>query len=811
MAVSIDKTMTPAPLGLDAAVDTMLQADEVPQDIEIEIEVEDKDGEIYVDGEPTGMPTTEAMPHDGNLVSVLDAQEAHRIVEDIIQDVQASSNAREKWVKTYKRGLELLGLSEEKRTKPWDGACGVFHPIMMEAVYNFQATTYADTFPPSGPAKAKVLGSQTPQKVEAATRVVGDMNTFMTVHMREYPTEHSKMLFTLGLAGHAYKKVFYAAEKQRPVSAFVPPEDVIIPYHTTNIFEPEWLAYIAKRSELEVEKLQDSGYLVEASEYPGIEPEYAQTVKDVKRAISGVDDAATTTDDGLMWFIEMYRELKLPGDDRYSPYLVIVDLQNQQMVGLYRNWSEADETRRAKRYFVPYVAVPAFGAMGFGYAHILGAVADANTKLLRQLIDAGTLANLQGGFKTSGLRSKSGTVRLKMGEFVDVDTPSGTKLSDNLLPFAFKEPSQTLLGLMNALNDNGGRLAAITDAKIADVGKNDTPVGTILAVLEQAMKPMSSLQKRVHDSLRDELGLLKQIIRDFAPEDYEYDNDMYTSRKSDYDVIDVIPVSDPGASTMAQKLAQLQFAQTMSQQAPELYDRAELHRRTLSIAGLQDVDKLIPPPKQAQKADPMTENIMVLQGEPIKAFFEQDHEAHIRVHLNFMQDPQLQQLMQSNPNAAQMMASGQAHISEHAAFAYQHKMLKALGVEMPPPGTPLPPEVEQALDQALAQASVKVLDQSKQAIAQQQAAQAAQDPVLQLQQKELEVKQDAINERRERTEAQKQLEVAKIQQNNEKMKRDTELKAARLGVDIADLHEKHRAEGLGLAIKMAQVMAKRVK
>lgn len=778
-------------------------------DIEVEVvEIETTPDGVVIDGQELAVDPKEAVGHYDNLVAFIPDTEASRIAQDIIEKVHDSAEARSSWLKMYKRGAELLGINPEKKSTPWEGACNTVHPIMMEAVYSFQATTFADTFPPSGPVKVNVLGRQTPQKLEAASRVAADMNYFLTKKMREYSTEHSKALFQLGLAGQVYKKVWYDDSKQRPVSLAISPEDVIIPFHTTNVHEPEWLAHVVKRSESEVERLQEQEYLVEASEQGGAEPSYADKVKVVKRRIAGVEEDATMPSDELMWFLEFYGEFKLDGEEERRPYLMIVDLTKASLVGVFRNWKEDDPSFMQHRYFVPYVLVPAFGAMAFGYAHILGAPADAGTKMLQQLVDAGTLANLPGGFKSSAMRIKGGTDRIKPGEWKDVDVPMGAVLSQNVVPLPYKEPSQTLLLLMNTINDAGGRLAALMDAKVADVGKNETPVGTILAVLEQAMKPMSALQKRVHEALRDELELLRDVIKDHAPQDYEYDNADYSSRRADYELVEVCPVSDPGASSMAQKLAQLQVAQNLAQAAPQLYDMAMLHRRVLSTVGMQDVESLIPDKKQAPKLDPMSENVAVLQGEPVRAFVEQDHEAHIQVHSNLLQDPQLQAIMEQNPQAPQMMAAAQAHIAEHVAFEYQKQMLAALGVELPPPGTPLPIEIENALEQAMAAASAKVLQQSQTRVAAQQAQQAAQDPVLQIQMQETQNESRKLDLKDKEIEINAELKDRQLDLQAVKIEQEAKIKGLKIGVDVADKHAQRKKEGADLAAKIAGVLSK---
>lgn len=733
MATNIDRALYQAPSGLE---DMGAEA--------IEVEIIPEGGiELVEDG------LSDEIGFSDNLAEHMDKGDLTALASELTSLIDEDEQSRADWVKTYVDGLKLLGLNYEDRTEPWDGACGVFHPMITEAVVRFQSEAVTETFPASGPVRTKVLGKETPDKVAAAARVEHDMNHEMTDVMREYRPEHERMLWSLPMAGSAFKKVYFDPNLGRQTSIFVDAEHVILPYGTTDMDTCFRLTHVMRKTLNEIKKLQKAGFYcdVDVTENAREQGGEIQQAKDKETGASDVNDTRPV-------LYEVHAELDLKGfedkDDEGEPtgialpYVVTIVKGTNQVLGVRRNWEEPDLLYKKRQHFVHYQYIPGFGAYGFGLFHLIGGFATSATSIMRQLVDAGTLSNLPGGLKSRGLRIKGDDTPIAPGEFRDVDVGSGT-LRDNILPLPYKEPSVVLAALLDKIVEEGRRFAATADMKISDMSAQ-APVGTTLALLERQLKVMSAIQARMHYSMKQELRLLAVIIRDYTDDDYEYDPDGQVDRrakKTDYEHVDIIPVSDPNAATMSQRVVQYQAVIQMAQMAPDIYDLPQLHRGMLSVLGVKNAEKLVPIEADMKAQDPVTENMALLKGKPAKAFQHQDHEAHIQVHMAAMQDPIIMQLVGQNPRAPQIQAAAMAHISEHVGFAYRQKIEQQLGAALPQleDGEAMPPEVERALSQMMAQAASQVLQQSQQKQAQQQAQQQAQDPVLQLQQQELAMKE----------------------------------------------------------------------
>jgi len=742
----MEPALYPAPLGLDAAMESPA---------EIEIEIEDPESvAISADGVEIVFEAERDQPedHDANLAEYIDDRELMTIASDLLDDFETDQSSRKEWVDTYVDGLKLLGMKYEDRTEPWPGACGVFYPLLSEAAVRFQAESIMETFPASGPVKTQIVGKLTKDKEDAAERVKEDMNWRLTEQMPEYRPEHEKMLWSLALAGSAFKKVYYDPALGRQVSMFVPAEDIVVPYGASDLRSSPRIAQIMRKTKNEVKKLQHAGFYrdVELGEPSGM-------LDDIEKRKAEEQGMSATMDDRYR-IIEMCVDLDLAGfedSDKEGPtgialpYIVTIDKGTSQVLAIRRNWYADDPLKLKRMHYTHYIYIPGFGFYGFGLIHLVGGFAKSGTSLIRQLVDAGTLSNLPGGLKSRGLRVKGDDTPIAPGEFRDVDVPSGS-IRDNILPLPYKEPSQVLYQLLQTIVDEGRRFAATADMQISDLSAN-TPVGTTLAVLERTLKVMSAVQARLHYSMRQEFKLLSAIIRDYLPTEYNYDVDSPIGRavkQSDYDNVDVIPVSDPNATTLAQRVTQYQAVLQLAAQAPQIYDIPELHKRMLGVLGIKDIDKLIPVTKQLEPRDPVSENMDLLVMKPVKAFIYQDHEAHIAVHMAALNDPLLRQQMQQNPMAGQMMAAAQAHINEHLAFLYRRKIEEQLGAPLPAPNTTLPEDFEVQLSRLTAQAAQQLLAQNSQQAQMMQNMQAQQDPVVQMQQAELQIK-----EKREQREA----------------------------------------------------------
>ncbi len=738
--MSIEKSLYAAPEGLDSLV-------EEEQPIEIEIEDPESvtismDGlEIEIEpGEETGDD------FDANLAEYLDEKVLVEIVGDLISGYDEDVSSRKDWMQTYVDGLELLGLKIEERTEPWPGACGVYHPLLSEALVKFQAETMMSTFPAAGPVKVQIIGKETPEKKEAADRVKEDMNYQITDVMVEYRPEHERMVWGLGLSGNAFKKVYFDPSLNRQVSIFVPAEDLVVPYGASNIETSDRVTHVMRKTENELRKLQVAGFYLDIDL-----GEPNNTLDEVEKKIAEKMGFRATSDDRYK-LLEMNVNLDLPGYEHTDkngnptgialPYVVTLEYGSQRVLAIRRNWRPEDDTHQKRQHFVHYGYVPGFGFYCFGLIHLVGAFAKSGTSLIRQLVDAGTLSNLPGGFKTRGLRIKGDDTPIAPGEFRDVDVPSGT-MKDNVMTLPYKEPSQVLYTLLNNIVEEGRRFASAADMKVSDMSAN-SPVGTTLAILERTLKVMSAVQARIHYSMKQELRLLRDIIRDYTPEEYSYEPEEGSRRakKSDYDMVTVIPVSDPNAATMSQKVVQYQAVLQLAQQAPQLYDLAYLHRQMLEVLGIQNAQKLVPMEDDETPKDPISENIAAVKGKPMKAFIFQDHDAHIAAHQAFMMDPMVMKTIGQNPQANMIMAALQAHIAEHLGYQYRAQVEAQMGVPIPAPDQKLPDDVEVQLSRLIAQASQQLLQKHQGEAAQQQAQQQAMDPLVQIQQAQLKIEQD---------------------------------------------------------------------
>jgi hypothetical protein len=744
MAANIDKGLYAAPEGIEA-----LAAAEP----EIEIEIEDPESvSIGMDGLEIVLEKEEETTDEfnANLAEYMSEGELTTLAGDLVGDFDSDIGSRKDWIQTYVDGLELLGLKIEERTEPWEGACGVYHPLLSEALVKFQAETMMSMFPAAGPVKTVIIGKETPQKKDSAERVQDDMNYQLTEAMPEFRPEHERMLWGLGLAGNAFKKVYFDPNLDRQVSMYVPAEDIVVPYGASDLASAERVTHVMRKTENDLKKLQAAGF------YRDVDlGDPVNTLDEVEKKIAEKLGFRATTDDRYK-LLEMHVDLDLPGYEHTDedgkptgialPYVVTLEKGSNTILAIRKNWEPDDETYKKRQHFVHYGYIPGFGFYCFGLIHLIGAFAKSGTSLIRQLVDAGTLSNLPGGFKTRGLRVKGDDTPIAPGEFRDVDVPSGT-MRDNILPLPYKEPSQTLMALLNQIVEEGRRFANTADLQISDMS-SQAPVGTTLAILERTLKVMSAVQARIHFSMKQELKLLKHIIAAYTPDEYPYQpvEGSRFAKKSDYDNVDVIPVSDPNASTMAQKIVQYQAVLQLAQGAPQLYNLPLLHRQMLDVLGIKNAQKLIPMDEDQKPTDPVSENQNVLKGKPVKAFLYQDHQAHITVHMSAMQDPKIMQLLQNNPMAGALQSAMMAHINEHLGFEYRKQIEMQLGMSLPPQqdesgeDVNMDPEVEARLAPMLAEAATRLLQQNQAQVAQQQAQQQAQDPIIQMQQQELQLK-----------------------------------------------------------------------
>jgi hypothetical protein len=773
---------------------------EMPKGIEtlepaIEIEVENPESmSIEIDGIEIDLtpPAEGGDNFDDNLAEFMDDSVLATIGSDLVEDVSSDITSRKDWVEMYVKGLDVLGMKYEERTEPWNGACGVFSTILTEAAVRFQSETIIETFPAAGPVKTEIIGAIDRLKTEAAARVQEDMNYKLTEEMPEYRPEHERMLFNLGLAGSAFKKVYYDPSLGRQTSVYVPAEDVIIPYGSSNSRTAERVTHIMRKSKNELKKLQVAGFYCDVELG---EPSNLHTDVEKKKAD---EQGYSVTDDDRYQIYEIQVDYDLPGyedeDGIALPYIITIDVGTNKILSIYRNWNEADKKRLKRQHFVQYDYVPGFGAYGFGFIHLIGGYARAGTSIIRQLIDAGTLSNLPGGMKSRGLRVKGDDTPIAPGEFRDVDVPSGS-IKDNIMMLPYKEPSQVLAALLDKVTEEGRRLGSIADMNVSDMSAN-APVGTTLALLERQLKTMSAVQARVHYSMKQEFKILKAIIRDYAPTEYEYEPSSGTkmAKQEDYDMVDVIPVSDPNSSTMAQRIMQYQAVMQMAQQAPQIYNLPNLHRQMIEVLGIKNGEKLVPTPDDEEPRDPISENMAFLKGEPTKAFIYQDQDAHIAAHTTFMQDPMIAATMGQNPMAQQMMAAVQAHIAEHLGFLYRRKIEEQIGVPLPPPNEKLPEDVEVQLSKLIAEASAQLLQKNTAEAQQKQAQQQAQDPLIQMQQAELQIKAEEVKRKTAKDQADMALAQARLQIDAQRIQAEGQREAMRLQSQQKQTEQKIKAD-----------------
>jgi hypothetical protein len=821
--MAMEKGLYAAPQGISALAEP-----------DMEIEIEDPEsvsigmGDIEIDLKPNKKQTAEDF--DANLADFMDDDELDSLGQELVEDFGKDVNDRKDWIKTYVDGLKLLGLNYEERTEPWQGACGVFHPMLTESVVRFQSEAMMETFPAMGPVKTQIVGAVDLLREEAAARVREDMNYQLTEVMVEYRPEHEKMLWSLPLAGSAFKKVYYDPSKGRQVAVFIPAEDIVVPYGASNLESAERVAHVMRKTENEILKLQEAGF------YSDVDlGEPSHELDDIEKQKAEEQGMSAINDDRFR-ILEMHVDLDLAGYEHKDkkgrptgialPYVVTVEKGTRKVLAIRRNWYEDDELHTKRQHFVHYQYIPGFGFYGYGLIHLIGGYAKSATMLIRQLVDAGTLSNLPGGLKSRGLRIKGDDTPIQPGEFRDVDVPSGS-IRDNILPLPYKEPSQVLFALFQNIVSEGRAFASSGDMNVSDMSTN-APVGTTLALLERTLKVMTAVQARLHYTMKQEFRLLKTIIADYTPEEYDYEPEDAgrKAKKSDYDSTDVIPVSDPNAATMAQKIVQYQAVLQLAQSAPQLYNLPLLHRQMIEVLGIKNASKLVPVEDDQVPTDPVQENQNLLIMKPVKAFIEQNHEAHIQAHMAAIQNPKIQQLMQMNPQAQAIMAAAMAHINEHIAFEYRKQVEMAIGTPLPTEeqNKQVSPELADRIAMMTAQASQQLTQQAQQQAQQQQAQQQMQDPIVQMQMQELQIKQgelqlkqqkqqidaaakaDQIRIEEARIAAQKEIAAMQVgataAAKRDQLNRQQETEGMRMGIDAA----KHKAQ---MAVQQAQRAAQR--
>ena len=805
-----DKSLTQAPMGMPSDFDA---------GSEIEIEIEDPESvklglgglEIVIEKEK------EEDEFNDNLAEKMDPKDLATLAEDLCSDFEDDISSRKDWMQTYVDGLDLLGLKVEDRTEPWPGACGVYHPLLTEAVVKFQAETIMETFPAQGPVRSKIIGEETKEKKESAIRVEADMNHQLTDVMIEYRPEHEKMLWGLGLAGNAFKKVYFDPGLGRQTAMYVSADDLVVPYGAANIETAERVTHVMRKTKNEMERLMQDGFYVDVElEEP------SDSLDEVEKKIAEKMGFRATTDSRYK-LLEMHVNLDLPGfpdkdeDGKKTglavPYVVTIEKSNAKILAIRRNWNPDDELRQKRQHFVHYPYVPGFGFYAFGLIHLVGGFAKSGTSILRQLVDAGTLSNLPGGFKTKGMRTKGDDTPFAPAEWRDVDIASGA-LKDNIMPLPYKEPSQVLAALMDKIVDEGRRFASAADLKVSDMSAQ-SPVGTTLAILERTLKVMSAVQARIHYAMKQEFRLLKKIIADYTPDKYDYEpvDGRPRAKKSDYDNVDVIPVSDPNAATMSQKVVQYQAVMQLAQTAPQLYDLPYLHRQMLQVLGIKNAEKLVPIEDDMKPTDPVSENMDILQAKPVKAFIYQDHQAHITVHMAAIQDPKIMEIVGQSPQASQISAALAAHVQEHIAFEYRKQIEEAAGVPYPAPNQEMDESTEVEISRLAAAAAQQVLQKNKSEAAQKQAQQAAQDPIVQMQQKELEIKQQDVQLKQQKMAIDAAAKADQLDIERERIAAQERIAGLQVGVKVAtsqrELSARQQSEGMRMGIETGRELLNR--
>jgi hypothetical protein len=772
----------------------------IPQDVDFEVDIEVSQ---VNDEEPVIEVEVGTAGFDANLADEMPEGDLQEVADDILDMIRIDKNSRKDWERTYKEGLELLGLRIDDRTEPWEGACGVYHPILSESVVKFQSETIIETFPPNGPVKTKIIGKVTKEKEQAAARVKDDMNYELTEKMVEYRSEHERLLWSLPIAGSAFKKVYFDPVLGRPMAMFVPAEDIIVPYGASDLISAPRIAHRMKKTPNQLRKLQVSGFYrdIDISE-PSRETNELQEQKDEETGMSYSED-----DRYLLY--EVHIDYDLPGfedDDGIALPYVITIVSSGEVLSIRRNYLEDDPAREKRLHFSHYNYIPGFGFYGFGLIHLVGGFAKSATSILRQLVDAGTLSNLPGGFKSKDLRVKGDDTPIAPGEWRDVDV-TGVTIKDSIVPLPYKEPSRTLYELLGTIVTEGRKFASVADLKVGDMS-NQAPVGTTLAILERALKVMSAVQARVHAAMKTEFKLISALVRDYTPSVYLYEVDgPQRAKQSDYDTTEIIPVSDPNASTMAQRVVQYQAALQLAQSAPQLYDLGELHRQMLEVLGIRNVDKILPLTDDFKPKDPVSENMDIMTGKPAKAFLYQDHTAHIQVHSAAAQDPKIQKIIGQSPNAGAIQGALMAHIAEHVAFQYRIEIERMMGVPLPHPDEELPEDIEVELSRAVAMASAKLLqkDQAEAQMMQNKALQ--EDPVVQMQQKEVAIKEAEVQRKvqKDQTDAALKAENMRLVDERDRMRIQSqeEIAGAQIGAKIGDAEMKQETEGAKLGAKIA--------
>jgi len=775
--MSIEKSLYAAPQGIES----LAQPD-------IEIEIEDPESVSIKAGDVEIEIGSVEDDFEANLVEHLPDDVVTELVSDLLSDFDDDINSRKDWMQTYVDGLELLGMKIEERADPWVGACGVYHPLLSEAVVKFQAEVMMSTFPAAGPVKTQIIGKETPEKKQAATRVAADMNYELTDVMTEFRPEHERMLWGLGLAGNAFKKVYFDPNLDRQTSIFVTAEDLVVPYGASDLQTAERITHVMRKTENELRKLQVAGFYadIDLGEPDNILDEVEKKIAEKMGFRAQTDDRYKILEMNVNLDLEGYEDTDKNGEETgiALPYIVTIEKGSNKCLAIRRNWEKDDKLKTKRQHFVHYGYVPGFGFYCFGLIHLVGAFAKSGTSILRQLVDAGTLANLPGGFKTRGLRVKGDDTPIGPAEWRDVDVPSGT-ISENIMALPYKEPSQVLAMLLDKIVDEGRKFASAADIQVADMSAN-SPVGTTLAILERTLKVMTAVQARIHYSFKQELGLLRDIIRDYTPDTYSYEPEEGSpkAKKSDYDLVAVIPVSDPNAATMAQKIVQYQAVIQLAQMAPQIYDLPQLHRQMLDVLGIKNPEKLVPLPDDENPVDPISENMNALNGKPLKAFITQDQQAHIAAHQMFMQDPLIMKTIGQNPQANMIMAALQSHIADHLGFHYRTMIEKQMGVPMPPPNEHLPEDVEVELSRLVAQASAQVLQSNTAQAQQAQAQQMAQDPLIQMQQQELQIKGAEQQRKQQKDQVDAQLKASQQQIERERIQSQKETDMTRIQTDF---------------------------
>ena len=798
--MAIEKGQYAAPMGLEDLEGDLEGVAEMDVS-DLEVEIVDPESVTLSDGsmEITIIPGNEQdfSEFGANLAELMEDSDLETLSGELVGQITTDIDGRKDWADTFVKGLDVLGFKYEERSDPWEGACGVNSTVLAEAAIRFQAETMSETMPAAGPVKTRVLGRETKEKDEAAARVKADMNYELTENMVEYRPEHERMLYSLGLAGSAFKKVYYDPNLGRQVAIYISAEDVIVPYGASNIEAAERVTHVMRKTKNELKKLQAAGF------YKDVDlgdPEPYHTDIEEKKAEDG---GYSLTDDDRYAVYEIHADLLIEGvddDDGIArPYVVTIERGSGEVLAIRRNYEEGDPLTLKRQHFVHYNYVPGFGFYGLGLIHIIGGYARAGTSLIRQLVDAGTLSNLPGGLKSRGLRIKGDDSPINPGEFKDVDVPSGS-IRDNIMPLPYKEPSQTLLALLNQITTEGRRLGAISDMDISDMSAN-APVGTTLALLERTLKPMAAVQARVHYAMKQEFKLLKAIMAEYAPEEYAYipSRGEVGAKRADYLMVDVIPVSDPNNSTMAQRVVQYQTVLQMSAQAPQIYDLPQLHRQMIEVLGVKNADKLVPTKDDAKPADPISENMDALVGKPMKAFIYQDQDAHIATHMSFMQDPMVAQLIGQNPQAKQIMTSLQAHIAEHLGFSYRQKIEEKLGVPLPAPNEEMSEDMEIQLSRLVADAGKQLQQSNQQQAAQKKAQEQQKDPIMQMKQAELQIKQAEEQRKAANDQADQKIKQFDMQLKEQKILLDGNVASERLKLDEKELMLTAQKDGLKMA------------